>query len=189
MNGPAYYVLECYGPEDQDRAALGGVRNFEVNWRLARRLEVKPPRPIVVELNPDFPGVMLPMFDKGILLFSNAMVTSIRNAGVDNIEVFDALVLDPATGQQYEDYKAVNIVGAITAADLPNSEYAAPSGTALVDTDFDRLAIDEAKAGGHVMFRLAEAVTAIVIHKRVKAQLEQDGIPYLNFVPPVDWIG
>ena len=184
-----YYVLECYGPADQDRAAIGGVRNFEVNWRLARPLETVPPRPIVVELNPEFPGIMMPMFDKGILLFSNPMVTSIRNAGVDNIEVFDALVIDPGSGQRYEDYKAVNIVGAVAAADLPKSEYAAPSGTAMVDTDFDSLAIDEAKAGGHLMFRLAEAVTAIVIHERVKSQLEQDGIPYLNFVPPADWMG
>jgi hypothetical protein len=184
-----YFVLECYGPEDQDRAALGVVRNFEANWRLARRLETEPPRPIVVELNPDFPGIMLPMFDKGILLFSSAMVASVQNAGVDNIEVFDTLVVDPTNGQQYDEYKAVNIVGAIAAADLSKSEYSAPSGTALVDTDFESLAIDETKAGGQLMFRLAEAVTAIVIHERVKAQLERDRIPFLDFVAPADWMG
>jgi hypothetical protein len=108
---------------------------------------------------------------------------------VDNLDVYDARLFDPQDGKTIDNYKAVNIIGAVAAADLGKSDYSAPSGTALVDTDFDSLVIDEKKAKGLLMFRLAECVTAIVIDERVKQQLARDRIPHLDFLDPKDWIG
>ena len=156
---------------------------------MGQRFPAPPPTPVLVDLNTDFPGIMMPMFDKGVLLFTKPMLASIEAAGVDNLETFDAILHDPATGQKYNNYKAINIVGAVAAANLGESEFEAPSGSPIVDVDFDSLVIDEKKAGGLLMFRLAECVTAIMIHERVKKQLEADEIPYLDFVEPKDFIG
>jgi hypothetical protein len=185
-----YYVLGCFGPADADRAAVGDILNTDVDWQTGARLEDPPPVPVQVELNPDFlPGLMMPMFDSGILLFSHEMLAALGEAGVDNLDVYDAVLTDPTTGEKHTNYKAVNIVGAIAAADLGKSEWAAPSGTPIIDTDFDSLAIDDTKTGGALMFRLAECVTAIVVHEKVRAQLEQSGIPYLDFTDPQDFVG
>jgi hypothetical protein len=184
-----HFVLACYGPADKDRAALGSVVNTKLNWQLGRRFSEPPPTPVVVNLNPDFPGILLPMFDKGILLFTDDMLASLKTAGVDNLDAYEAQLFDPATGKTHKQYKAINIVGAVSAADLAESDYEAPSGTPLVDVDFDSLTIDEKKAGDFLMFRLAECITAIVIDERVKRQLESDEIPYLDFLDPKDWIG
>ncbi len=184
-----YYVLACYGPADQDRAAIGQVRNTKLNWQMGQRFASPPPSPVQVDLNPDFPGIMLPMFDKGVLLFAQPMLESIEAAGVDNLETFSAILHDPQSGNRFDNYKAINIVGTVAAANLGESQFTAPSGTPIVDVDFDSLAIDEAKAGSLLMFRLAECVTAIIIHDRVKQQLERDGIPHLNFVDPKDFVG
>ena len=185
-----YYVLGCFGPEDADRAAVGEILNAEdVDWQTGVRFAQPPPSPIQLELNPDFPGVMVPMFDSGILLFSDVMLEALKESGVDNLEIYDAVLIDTTNGQQYTNYKAVNIIGAVAAADLEKSEWNAPSGSPIIDTDFDSLVIDDKKTGGALMFRLAECVTAIVVHQKVRGQLERSGIPYLDFTDPQDWVG
>ena len=186
---PAYYLLGCFGPEDQDRAGIGEILNASVNWQTGSRFEDPPTPPVRVELNPDFPGVMMPMFDSGILLMENRMVEALAAAGVDNLDLYDAVIEDPATNESFTNYKAVNVVGAVACADLGRSVYDAPTGSPIIDTDFDALAIDEASARGLLMFRLAEAVNGIVIHEKVKAQLERSEIPYLDFIEPGDWVG
>jgi hypothetical protein len=189
MEPLSYYVLGCFGPADQDRAGIGDILNTEVPWQTGRRFETPPPTPVEVTLNPEFPGIMVPMFDSGILLLSDPMLAAIRSAGVDNLDTYDAVIRDPATGKSYTNYKAVNIIGVVACADLSKSTYRAPSGSALVDTDFDSLAIDEKKTGGALMFRLAECVTAIVIHAKVRKALESKGIEYLDYYDPKDWVG
>src|SRR5687768_6374706 len=184
-----YYMLGCFGPEEEDRAAIGEILNTDVNWQTGSRFDDPPPVPVRVTLNPDFPGVLVPMFDAGILLLEKKMVGALRDAGVDNLDTYDALLEDPATGNVVNSYAAVNIIGAVAVADLANSNFSAPSGTPLIDADFASLAIDETAANGLLMFRLAESVNGIVIHDTVRAHLVAKGIPYLDFTPPAEWVG
>jgi hypothetical protein len=186
-----YYVLECYGPDEEDRAALGRIlNNVEESWRLGRRFKSPPTAPIEVELDPnELPGLLMPLFDRGILLMTDAMIEAIRASGVDNLDVYDAVLIDPIENVRHGNYKAVNVIGLVAAADLGKSKWKATSGEPLIDADFDSLAIDEAKTQGALMFRLAECVSAIVIHQRVKQSLEGAGIQYLDFVDPAKWIG
>ena len=183
-------MLGCFGPEDADRAAVGDILNTDIDWQTGARFDEPPSVPVQVELNADFlPGVMVPMFDSGILLFSEPMLAALSEAGVDNLDVYDAVIIDPTTGETHTNYKAVNIIGAIAAADLSKSDWSAPSGSPIIDTDFDSLAIDEKKTGGALMFRLAECITAIVVHEKVRAQLGRHSIPYLDFTDPQDFVG
>ena len=186
---PAYYLLGCFGPEDQDRAGIGEILDTSLNWQTGSRFESPPAEPVRVELNPDFPGIMVPMFDAGILLMDDGMIVALDAAGVDNLDLYEAIIEDPATGDRFTNYKAVNVIGAVACADLAQSVFEAPSGVPIIDTDFDALAIDEGKARGLLMFRLAEAVNGIVIHEKVRAELERREIPYLDFIEPGDWVG
>jgi hypothetical protein len=184
-----YYMLGCFGPRDRDRTTVGDILNTKLSWQRGRRFEVPPPTPVLVDLDPNFPGVMVPMFDSGILLFTKAMITAFEDAGVDNLDYYDAVVRDPATGRKYDEYRAVNIIGVVAAADLAKSTWTAPSGSPIVDVDFDSLTLDENKIRGPLMFRLAECITGIVVHEQVKRGLEQAKIPYLDFTDPGNWIG
>lgn len=185
-----YFMLECYGPDEEDMAAIGNWPHFDgVNWNLGRIITKPIPTPVIVELDPQFPGLMMPMFDSGVLLFSDEMIKVLHKLGVDNFQCFDAVVKDTINNVEYKNYKVINIVGVVAAADLGKSSYEAHGGAALIDTDFDSLVIDVNKAKGQYMFRLAEAVNGIVIHERVKKGLEAQGIQHLDFVPPEEWIG
>jgi hypothetical protein len=186
-----YFMLECYGPEEEDMTAIGSWPHFEgVNWNLGRYVDKKIPTPIVVELDHQFPGLMMPMFDSGVLLFSDEMISALHKAGVDNFQCFDALVKDTVNNLVYDNYKVINILGVVAVANLANSNYESHGNDeALIDTDFDSLVIDEKKARGLLMFRLAESVNGIVIHEDVKKVLEQNGIKHLDFVLPEEWIG
>jgi hypothetical protein len=181
-----YYLLECYGPPDQERAAIDRVPEG-ISWNRGVRFENPVPEPLEVVLDGD--GILMPMFNRGVLLFSDDLVLAIREAGVDNIDCYATVLVDPIGNKRYTNYKAVNIVGLVAAADLTKSQYSMPSGRPLIDTNFDSLAIDDSKARGLLLFRLAECVSAIVIHSRVREAVEQRGIPYLAFVEPANWFG
>jgi hypothetical protein len=184
-----YYLLGCFGPIDEDRARVGAVLNTELSWQRGRRFDAPPPRPVRVDLDAEYPGVLIPMFDAGILLFSDIMIRSFTDAGVDNLDYYDTIVRDPAQGTTYTNYKATNIIGVESCADLGASIYDAPSGSPLIDTDYESLAIDEDRTMGLLMFRLAECITGIVIHERVREALERNDVPYLEFYEPAEWIG
>ena len=183
----AYFMLECYGPADQERQAIDRVPTG-VAWNRGVYLDpnaVSTPLEVIM----DGDGLMMPMFNRGILLFRDDLLSALKSAGVENLQLFDAVLIDPVANVRYETYKAVNVVGLIAAADLEKSEYSTPSGIPRIDTDFDSLALDPSKIKDTYMFRLAESVNAIVIRHNVKQAVEGAGIPYIDFVEPEEWFG
>lgn len=109
------------------------------------------------------------------------LILALREAGVDNLQLFDTTITDPDNGQVHTNYKAVNIVGCISVADLKKSVYTQHGNGALIDVDFDKLVIDELKARGQLMFRLAESIDVIVLHKKVRDYLLTKKFPFLRF--------
>ena len=108
----------------------------------------------------------MPDFDVGRLpLVSNRLAEILRKAGVDNLQLFDTEITDPLTGVVYSDYKAMNIIGAVSCANLDASEYE-PSKAPRID--FTKLVIDESRARGLCMFRLAESLKYILISQKVR---------------------
>lgn len=182
-------MLGCFGPLDADRASLADVPEFDdVSWIRGERIVAPLPKPIDLDLDTSEGSVMVPMFDEGILVMSDAMIEALQQAGADNLQLFDVVLHDRQGGKDYPEYKAVNIVGAIACADLDASEFEA-FGEPVIDVDFDSLSIDASRTGGALLFRLAECVTGIVVHDAVKRQLERNGIQYLYFLPPREWVG
>lgn len=184
-----YYMLGCFGPIDRDATEIHRIPRYDgVSWNRGTFIAADLPDPIVIHLDPEQPGVLLPMYYKGVLVMSDAMIAALMAGGVSNLQCFNALLVDPFSAVERSDYKVVNIVGVIAAADLDKSVYRA-YGTPLFDVEFDSLVIDESKARGALMFRLAENISGIIIHEQVKAALENASIPYLDFTPPEDWLG
>lgn len=185
---PAYYMLECYGPDEEDRAGIHTVHGLSgLNWLLGSRFSQPLPNPIKITLDADR-GIMLPMFSAGILLFRDDLIEALHESGVDNLDIYPAELFNPLTGETFTNYKAINIIGVVSAADLSKSKYEA-HGRPMVDVDFDSLEIDPERANGLLMFRLAEAVSGIVVHESVKAHTEQKGIAHLDWIEPRLWIG
>ena len=184
-----YYMLACLGPIDRERAVLRNVPMFkDVSWMRGMRIKTEIPDPIEIEVDTRVGDAMMPMFDEGMLIMSDEMIAALHKAGVDNLDCYNTVISDPETGKVYSDYKAVNIIGVIACADIKASECES-FGEPLIDMDFDSLVIDETKTHGALMFRLAECITGIVVHEKVKQCLEDCGIQYLDFILPEEWVG
>lgn len=122
-------------------------------------------------------------------LFHQELVAAIQECGVGNLETYKVRIVDPKTKGICEDYFAVNFVGLVKAVDMGKSQAVSHSEDGLIDTDFDSVAIDESAARGQKMFRLAESVNALVVHRTIKEHLESKGGFELTFTEPKDWVG
>ena len=108
-------------------------------------------------------------------LFRDDFICAILEFGVNNIDVYNVAISDPDDGAVYSNYKAVNIIGLIPAADMVLSAATVHDGIPLIDVDFDGLVIDERKALGMMIFRLAESTKAIIIHQNLRDYLLEKG--------------
>jgi hypothetical protein len=181
-----YFLLECYGPLDRTRQAIDTVP-VGFAWNRGRRFDKTVPVPLEVLMDGD--GEMMPMFDRGVLLWRDDLVAAIRSSGANNFDAYEAVLVDPIANRRHANYKAINILGLVRAADMQKSQFWSPSGGTAVDVMFDELALDESKARDLLLFRMAESRNGIVVHERVKRAVEAADIPDIDFVEPNAWGG
>lgn len=183
-----YHVMTCEGI--YPRTSIGKPPEVPCSpWNDGQPITEPIEEPIIYTLDPDYPGSMLPMYDIAETLMRFDLIASLSRAGVDNMQMFQAIIRDAKEGKECNDYKAVNIIGVIAAADMQISVPMGTSDSVLIDMGFDSLVIDEKKPHGALIFRLAESVNAIVVHEKVKQQIEADGIPGMTFYGPGEWAG
>ena len=183
-----YYVMTCEGIVP--RTAIDESPDVPGSpWNDGQPIVDAVEVPLVYTLDPDYPGAMIPMYDIAEPLIRDDLLEALGAAGVDNLQTFPALILDPVTGERHANYKAVNIIGVISAADMAHSVPMNVSSSTMIDVGFDSLVLDEAKPGGALMFRLAESVNAIIVHERVKGTIEDRGIPGMTFYDSGEWAG
>jgi len=193
--GP-YYVLMCFTPWFTKSASIGPAPQVEgvSSWIKGQLIDTPVPQPLPFSVepdeddrDPDEPGVLLEMYQDSYVLMTTRLVDALREAGVDNLQVYDAVISDPRTGSVADNYKVVNVVGVVACADLGRSTYTA-TGAPLIDVSFDSLVIDEKRAGGLLLFRLAESLSAIIVHERVKRHLLAKGFDMLTFRDPAKYV-
>jgi hypothetical protein len=134
------------------------------------------PKPLVfkVDNTQDYPplhflGRMIPVMSKGLV---DALIT----LGIDNLQLFEAVLLNEETGEEWKNYFAVNIIGIIACADLTLSEstkIAERPGSAPALHMFEELVINFGATRGALMFRLAESPGEILIHGSLLDALER----------------
>jgi hypothetical protein len=158
-------------------------------WMTGQLITYDVPQPLVYALDPDYPGELLPMYKSAAPLMRADLIEALVNAGVDNLQLFDAVLRDPTTGKEHKGYKAVNVVGVVSAADLERSSMMGTTDSTFVDADFASLAFRKDISPDLLLFRLAESVNAIVVHDRVKRAVESAGIPGMTFYASGEWSG
>lgn len=99
----------------------------------------------------------------GDCLMAGALVEALQGAGVDNLQVFPAVLTDNDTGTVREDYRVVNIVGKVAAADMRQSHAISLGGGQV----FTHLTVDPARARDLLMFRLGESLIDVIVHEKV----------------------
>ncbi|MBK9990361.1 MAG: hypothetical protein IPP19_06425 [Verrucomicrobia bacterium] len=160
----------------------------KVWWNVGALInEALVPKPYTGKLDPfneDSDEQIMPEVMSGwcsSLVMREDLLKAFLEAGVDNLQLFDAEITDPDSGKVYTNYKAVNIVGCIAAADLRKSEYTEHGNGPVIDVDFDKLVIEDKKPDGTLMFRLAESINVILLHKKVRDHLLTKNFPFLRF--------
>jgi hypothetical protein len=183
-----YYVMTCEGmyPARPIRKSPFFMRG---PWFTGQPITYNVPQPLEYELDPDYEGDLKPFYREAAPIMRQDLLEALHAGGVDNLQLFDAVVTDPTTGQSFTNYKAVNVIGAVSAADMAQSTRMGAGDSTMVDVDFDSLVIDEARPRGTLLFRLAESVGAIVVHDRVKQVIEARAIPGMTFYASGEWSG
>jgi hypothetical protein len=144
------------------------IPGFDDTFITGAKLFGQPPTPLVFRGNFDkddpprgFEGMSIPVW-------SYDFVELLRGIGVDNFDVYPA-VINGEHGSTWANYYAVNVLGAIAVADMSKSRFlqisSAPGGTPLAG--FQELVIDPAKVAMLDMFRLAESPSTLVVSERV----------------------
>jgi hypothetical protein len=130
-------------------------------------------------------GPEIPEYFKGkIPVMRDDLIGAMHEAGVDNLDLYNVVLIDPANGARHTTHKAVNIIGAVSAADMEKSEATVHTGGPVIDVDFDSLVVDEPRARGALIFRLAESTNAILVHERLRDHLVARGFTKLRFLDP-----
>ena len=182
-----YSVMTCEGVHPATSVSLLSEWNGPP-WMTGARIDLDVPKPVMFELNPRYPGKLCPMYESTIVLMSNALIAVLQAVGVDNLECFPALVRDRTRPEPISDYQAVNIVGLVACADMDASSYDPPDGDDGIPEMFDSLVIDDSKTHGAMLFRLLEAPSAIVVHRKVRDAV-QSQVPGMTFYEQGEWSG
>lgn len=145
----------------------------EVAWTMGVRCPHPVKEPIQCYLDSDS-GEVMPDLIPSSPLFSRRLIDVLKGAGVRNLDIYDVELIDRERGKTYTNYKAVNVVGRVSCADLERSEYVPGYKPPLME--FDRLVVDESRAMGLPLFRLAEAVQFLLVAGPVKQAIDSAGL-------------
>lgn len=184
--GNKYFIMASENP---DRMLLSGMPEanpedpFTDDWLFGARFSIELDEPVVATIQQrHIAGEVLPYFDAQPIV-SNEFYQALLEAGVNNLDAYECILQSEDGKIQYKGFKAINIIGLIKAAGK-NTEYSGDS--RLMDAGMDKLDIDENKTGGALMFRLAENVSTVIVHEKVKKHLEAKNFPSIVFRDPGD---
>ena len=112
-------------------------------------------------------------------LMRKDLVQALQDAGVDNLQVFPAVLSHKEKGLLIHDYVVVNIVGLVSCAAVDDSDAIPIAGGYY----FNELVINAADTNGLLMFRLAESKMDVLVHESVAKKIMAYNFPYLVFTP------
>ncbi len=174
-----YFVL---GGSEEPRRWIGKKPFVKgVKWWNGAKITTQVPTPLefklkpYVDSSPDDAQFMPAFLPAKPPLFRDDLIEALRDFGVTNFDTYSVELIDPDNDRAYTNYKAINIIGLVAAADMDKSDATVYDNIPLIDVDFDNLVIDESKTHGILMFRLAESSNAVLIHERLKDFLISKG--------------
>lgn len=184
---PEYFVMQSAVHAKPARVRVVSALPMPT-WLTGEKLVDDLPELVEYEVEAGRPGAMKPFYNLHYPLMRVDLLEALESCSVDNLQTFPAVVHDRNTGAVLQNYRAVNIVGVVSAADPDQSQRSAMSDSTMIDASYDSLAIDERKAGGLLLFRLAESVNAVIAHARVRDYVAPR-VPGIEFLEPSEWSG
>ncbi|WP_164017820.1 imm11 family protein [Pyxidicoccus trucidator] len=157
--------------------------HLDAEWLSGRPFSVALPNPLEIELDDRFGTRMADIFIDGILVMSDRLVAAIQRAGVTNLQTFPAVLNDAQRGLRLPGFQAVQILGTLKAADPKKSIAYDPDDIGRDIVGFDKLVIDPKAARGALMFRLLESASTIIVHERVKRELDKEQWQFVSVHP------
>lgn len=112
-------------------------------------------------------------------LMHRELVAALQRAGVDNLQLFPAVITEDGRDTSISDYFVVNVVGLVSCAAVGASDALPFAGGFF----FNELVIDPARTRGLLMFRLAESQLDLLVHDRVASELKKHDFPFLVLTP------
>jgi hypothetical protein len=137
------------------------------------RLDPSVPTPWTFEIDTKISGTEMPSLFMNETLFIKELYQAFVAAGVDNLETYPAVIINPDTGAEHHNYLVVNVIGLVACADMQASQYAELADSYV----FRQLVIHPERTGGALMFRLAESPPRILISDQVVSKLPRERFP------------
>jgi len=153
----------------------------DVDWWEGKVITIPIPDPLPFELKKYQPASPDQDQYMGVFIYTNPpvwrddFIQTLRECGVNNFDTYNVAISDPDDDTVHTNYKAVNILGLVAAADMKKSIATVHDGIPLIDVDFDELVVDEKKADGILLFRLAESTNSILVHEKLRDALLAKG--------------
>lgn len=158
-----YYRLDCDLNFDcGDISPVENVTETLLKGRPVDETTLVLPWPFKLTLGADR-KLTLSDYYSGTNLMSRRLVDAMLGCGVDNLQIFPAVISREETGETMSEYCVVNVLGLVAAADMGKSK-ARPLANIKF---FEKLAVDPNLARGLLMFRLAESLTDIIVADNV----------------------
>ncbi|MDH5216136.1 MAG: hypothetical protein OEX19_00430 [Gammaproteobacteria bacterium] len=117
-------------------------------------------------------------------IISERLYFVLKEAGVDNIDVYPMEICDEEGLVLYDDYFAVNIIGKVSAVDIEKSISDEDQADSMISKSFDSLAINEDAANGLKLFRLAENVGVVLVNENIKNILTVNKFETIELLEP-----
>lgn len=135
-------------------------------------IKAKLPNPLIFEVDYPSQSEVPHLISNTIPICSDHLVKTLRSAGVDNFQVFAAVLRNPKIKTEWTGYWAFNAIGMLAAANLEKSEYDTimeedPEGGDVPLVGFLNIVLDKRKAKNKSMFRLAESPATLLVHDLV----------------------
>ncbi|PTL77830.1 hypothetical protein DAT35_42265 [Vitiosangium sp. GDMCC 1.1324] len=138
------------------------------------------PSPLTFRVN--FPkSVPLPhMLGERIPVVSDRFVAALRKAGVDNFQLFPAVLRNPNEHAEWTGFHVFNVLGLLDAADMDASKYQtlmAGNDQVPALVEFEELVLSRAATYEKPMFRIVQEPSLLLVHERVVDVLKSESPP------------
>jgi len=173
---PTHYLLSC-----APGRALVEAPEADEPWCEGRAVD-EPTAPLVATLDPVGSVPPASMYEGLVPLWSGALLAAVREAGADNLQVSAAVLVESASGRQWKDYWAVNVLGLVGAVDLAGSGMATDAAT-RGDLEPGSWRIDPKRAAHFRIFRLAESPDLVVVDEAVRRAVVRVALPDVELIP------
>lgn len=181
-----FYKLGCSAKPrrwlDRDDFMARGYKKLGVKWFRGTPFDVDIPNPMHLRFKPKEDGNpdhadFIPPYIEGCSceFFRDDLIAALQAYGVDNLDTYPVTIFDPDTGQTHTNFKAVNIIGLVSAADMEKSTYTLSDGIPLIDVPFDELVLRTDEISDLLIFRLAENIGTILVHESIRKMLIEKG--------------